>query len=316
MDLGKNIAKFRQENGLSQEKLAEMLGISRQAVTKWESGKSNPDTENLLELARVFGVSVEELCGEKTAKAKPKNINYVPGHILALFSLMIITAYLAIGIAAENFDGEAFMGMIILAIPMHCFTHLIFWGMAKSGEFSMLAGYDDSIEYNKEEMKRYIVGLDFMTGFETVSYLFIMAITSLIVPEFEIYGLLIVMYIISYIAGIFFMGYKSGDKIYADPADAKRARRGLPSSIILIVMMLLAIFGFMLLFELKEYKNNTLEPFPMLGMMFVSVGFALGGYLAESRRLKKADEHAPFFGKAFIVLNVLAFLCMVLMAVI
>ena len=132
--------------------------------------------------------------------------------------------------------------MLILAIPMHCFTHLVFWGMAKSGEFSMLAGYDDSIKYDTEMMKRYVVGLDFMTGFETVSYLFLMAATSLIVPEQELYGILIVSYIISFVAGIFFIGFKYGDKIYSDPADAKKARRSLPASVILIVIMLIAIF--------------------------------------------------------------------------
>ena len=62
--------------------------------------------------------------------------------------------------------------IIILAIPMHCFTHLMFWGMVKSGEFSMLAGYDSEIKYDTENLKRYVSGLDFMLGLETASYLF------------------------------------------------------------------------------------------------------------------------------------------------
>ena len=314
MGLGKNIAMLRKEKGISQEKLAEMLDISRQAVTKWESEKANPDTENLIRLAGIFEVSLDELCG--TVTEKPKKINYAPGHILMLFSLFILTAYGIIGAVIKNFDGEVFMGMIILAVPMHCFTHLIFWGMAKSGEFSMLAGYDDSIKYNTEQMKRYVVGLDFMLGFETVSYLFLMAVTALIVPEFEIYGFLIVMYIISFIAGIFFVGFKFGDKIYADPEDAKRAKRGLPASVILIVAMLLSVFGFMLFFELKGCENNSTESFPMLGMMFVSIGFSLGGYLAESRRLKKEGDPRPFFGKAFIICNILALAATAAMAII
>ena len=311
MTLGERISDLRKKAGFSQEKLAELVGVSRQAVTKWESGNANPDTENLIRLAEIFGVSLDELCQNE----KPKKINYATGHILALLSLLILIAYCVIGIVTKNFEGEAFMGMLILAIPMHCFTHLIFWGMAKSGEFSMLAGYDDSIKYDAENMKRYVVGLDFMTGFETVSYLFLMAATSLIVPELEIYGILIVMYIISYIAGIFFVGFKFGDKIYSDPADAKKARRGLPASVILVAIMLLAIFGFMLFFELKGYENNTAKPFPMLGMMFVSIGFSLGGYLAESRRLKKEDDPAPFFGKPFIICNAIALAAILAMAI-
>lgn len=313
MDFGKKLSDLRKQNGISQEKLAEMVGVSRQAVTKWESGKSNPDTENLIRLAEIFGISLDELCLGEIPK-KPEAKIHIGGHILALLSLLIVAAYCTIGGITGNFDGEVLILLIILAIPMHCFTHLIFWGMVKSGEFSMLAGYDSSVKYDTENMKRYVAGIDFMTGFETVSYLFIISATSLIVPEMELYGILLVGYIISYVAGILFIGYKYGDKIYCDPKDAKTAKRGMPSSVILIVLLLGSVFWFMLLFELKGYENNTLTPFPMLGMMFVSIGFALAGYLFESKRLKKADEHAPLFGKHFIVLNLLALCAMVLMA--
>ena len=313
MDFGKKLSELRKQNGISQEKLAEMVGVSRQAVTKWESGKSNPDTENLIRLAEIFGISLDELCLGEIPK-KPEAKIHIGGHILVLLSLLIVAAYCTIGGITGNFDGEVLILLIILAIPMHCFTHLIFWGMVKSGEFSMLAGYDSSVKYDTENMKRYVAGIDFMTGFETVSYLFIISATSLIVPEMELYGILLVGYIISYVAGILFIGYKYGDKIYCDPKDAKTAKRGMPSSVILIVLLLGSVFWFMLLFEIKGYENNTLTPFPMLGMMFVSIGFALAGYLFESKRLKKADEHAPLFGKHFIVLNLLALCAMVLMA--
>ena len=144
MAVGERISELRKRKEISQEKLAEMVGVSRQAVTKWENGNANPDTENLIRLAEIFGVSLDELCGVDSEK--PKKINYAPGHILALFSLLILTAYCVIGGISENFDGNVLMVLIILAVPMHCLTHLIFWGMAKSGEFSMLAGYDDSVK--------------------------------------------------------------------------------------------------------------------------------------------------------------------------
>ena len=310
MTLGEKISMLRKKEGISQEKLAEVIGVSRQAVTKWENKNANPDTENLIRLAEFFGVSLDELC-----KNVSKKINYVPGHILAFVSLLILAAYCVIGGITKNFDGNVLVVLIILAVPMHCFTHLVFWGMAKSGEFSFLAGYDGSVKYNTEEMKRYVVGLDLMLGYETVSYLFLMAATSLFIPESEIYGILLIMYIISFVAGIFFVGFKYGDKIYSDPADAKKARRGLPVSLVLVAMMLLSIFGFMLFFELKGYENNDISVFPMLGTMFVSIGFSLGGYLAESRRFKKEEDPESFFGKPFIICNVLALIAIFAMAI-
>ena len=59
--LGETIKLYRTERKMTQEFVAESLGVSRQAVSKWESGVSDPSTSNLFALAKLFGVSVEEL---------------------------------------------------------------------------------------------------------------------------------------------------------------------------------------------------------------------------------------------------------------
>ena len=63
MRLGETILKNRQAQGLSQEKLAELVGVSRQAVSKWEVGDAIPDTDKLIPLARALGITVDELLG-------------------------------------------------------------------------------------------------------------------------------------------------------------------------------------------------------------------------------------------------------------
>lgn len=55
---------LRREKGFSQEQLADLLGVSRQAVSKWESGSSMPETEKLIAIADLFGVSVDYLVRE------------------------------------------------------------------------------------------------------------------------------------------------------------------------------------------------------------------------------------------------------------
>ena len=62
--LGEAIKSHRTRCGMTQEFLAEQLGVSRQAVSKWESGKADPSTSNLLALAKLFGISPEELLRE------------------------------------------------------------------------------------------------------------------------------------------------------------------------------------------------------------------------------------------------------------
>lgn len=64
MSFPENLQVIRIKNKLSQEKLAELMNVSRQAVAKWEGGKSYPDIKKLLELSRLFNVSVDELLNE------------------------------------------------------------------------------------------------------------------------------------------------------------------------------------------------------------------------------------------------------------
>lgn len=61
VSIAQRLATLRREHGLTQEQLAERLGVSRQAVSKWERTESSPDTDNLIALARLYGVTLDEL---------------------------------------------------------------------------------------------------------------------------------------------------------------------------------------------------------------------------------------------------------------
>ena len=72
MILGERIKACRQNAKLSQEKVAELVGVSRQAVTKWEAGQTAPNTENLFKLAEIFGTTVDFLISsDETPKQSP-----------------------------------------------------------------------------------------------------------------------------------------------------------------------------------------------------------------------------------------------------
>ena len=66
--LGEALRAHRTDCKMTQEFVAEAIGVSRQAVSKWESGASDPSTSNLLALARLYGVSAEELLREAAEK--------------------------------------------------------------------------------------------------------------------------------------------------------------------------------------------------------------------------------------------------------
>lgn len=61
IEIANRMVQLRKKQGLSQEELAEKLGISRQAVSKWERAESSPDTDNLILLARLYQISLDDL---------------------------------------------------------------------------------------------------------------------------------------------------------------------------------------------------------------------------------------------------------------
>lgn len=61
VDIANRLVELRKKHGYSQEKLADMLGLSRQAVSKWERAEASPDTDNLIMLSRLYGISLDDL---------------------------------------------------------------------------------------------------------------------------------------------------------------------------------------------------------------------------------------------------------------
>ena len=75
MTIGKRISRLRKEKKLSQEYLAEKLDVSRQAVSKWENDLTSPDTNNLVTLAQLLGVSMEYLATGKEQEPQTKVVH-------------------------------------------------------------------------------------------------------------------------------------------------------------------------------------------------------------------------------------------------
>lgn len=76
LETANRLYELRKKNNLSQEELAEKLGVSRQAVSKWERSEASPDTDNLIALAKIYNLSLDELIyGEKEDSTKEAKCN-------------------------------------------------------------------------------------------------------------------------------------------------------------------------------------------------------------------------------------------------
>lgn len=81
MSFAENLQSIRREKHLSQEELAELLGVSRQAVSKWEQGSGYPEVEKLLVLSRELNVSLDSLMAAEIAREKAPEPEKVTGTI-------------------------------------------------------------------------------------------------------------------------------------------------------------------------------------------------------------------------------------------
>ncbi len=69
MALSEKLYALRKKSGLSQEQLAEQLGVSRQAISKWESGASSPESDKLIVISNYFHVSLDDLMKESNGQS-------------------------------------------------------------------------------------------------------------------------------------------------------------------------------------------------------------------------------------------------------
>lgn len=77
MKFSEKLKEIRKKEGLSQDQLAEKIGVSRQAITKWETGKGLPDVENMVIIAEIFKLTLGELLRDSVARQDPKEPVFV-----------------------------------------------------------------------------------------------------------------------------------------------------------------------------------------------------------------------------------------------
>lgn len=98
MNFADNLKRIRKENNLSQEQLAEELGVSRQSVSKWESGQAYPEMDKILKLCNMFNLSIDDLINENISAVNEqkkekrnfnKNVNYFIDSIIKIINLFV-----------------------------------------------------------------------------------------------------------------------------------------------------------------------------------------------------------------------------------
>lgn len=94
MELGNKIIELRKKNNLSQEELAEKIGVARQTISKWELNETSPDIKQAKELSKIFNISLDELTGnniENILIEKTSNTEKLAGLIIKILKVIGIS---------------------------------------------------------------------------------------------------------------------------------------------------------------------------------------------------------------------------------
>ena len=98
MEIGNKIQELRKKKGISQEELAEKIGVARQTISKWELGETSPDLKQAKALSKIFKISLDELTNNDIKEVlieKTSNTEQLAGLILKLIKFFVIFTIVA-----------------------------------------------------------------------------------------------------------------------------------------------------------------------------------------------------------------------------
>lgn len=133
MNLGEKIYKLRKEKGLSQEALAELVGTTRQAISKWENNQGYPETEKLLMISNVFAVSLDFLLKDEKTETGAEDKGYYVSREMAV-------GYIANEKKTSKFFGAGCALFALSGIPYIAFNRTPTMGLLLGMSCFILAG--------------------------------------------------------------------------------------------------------------------------------------------------------------------------------
>ena len=160
MKFNENLKYLSKQAGLTQEQLAEKLDVSRQAITKWESGQSLPDIENLKEISYIFSVSIDSLVSEidckSTTKIKKKidDIGYFIFAIIFVIGSCIFSIFRVVEHITKNENIVVVSTILMIIMAFIIFILLLKQYLRNTSE--IIVNMQPTVEGKKERIK-YII---------------------------------------------------------------------------------------------------------------------------------------------------------------
>lgn len=120
MEVGERLKARRNELNLTQDQVAESLGITRQTMSNWENGRSYPDIERVIRLSELYALSLDELLKGDQKMVRHLQENTVVNHFLKLFiGMLLVNVALMVVLMLVQSMSETFLFMIFTLIGLN-----------------------------------------------------------------------------------------------------------------------------------------------------------------------------------------------------
>ena len=146
-NIGEKITKLRKETMMSQESLAEKIGVSRQAISKWERDEALPDIQNLIALSNVFGVSIDDIVNNldvnNTTEKNKQLIRMDLKRKSEILTIIAVMMYIGSVFSFLLLTFEEEMNTFIFGLVIAIATGIIIYGVFLSNRFKLLNSLDE-----------------------------------------------------------------------------------------------------------------------------------------------------------------------------
>ncbi len=279
-----SIAEFREKSGLTQSELAEKLNVTRQTVSSWETGRTEPDIESLTRIAEIFDTDMNELTG--FAKAPEAAVKKPPFTALLIVSAVLCTAFTVFADA----DTEIKICLIVLFL-CSVYTVIPLAVIANSGDFTMLAGYDPKNEYNSEEMKKMLYSMCFHISVGTLAFSAIYPLCMILCPSEQLSVVLTIAYILDFTLAILITSFKYSKKVCKKEAMPQSDRKLLSVSLPYAVLIMTQSIALSLRCAFYENISHASATIFCFGAAIAETVWLFYEYVR--RKKYKQDDYAP-----------------------
>lgn len=223
--LGEKIAGLRQEKNMTQQAFADVMGVTRQAISNWERNKTEPDVAALKKIGQVFGIDMNELLTDIHLERQAIDTRPLTRLFLAILathlgSLLWLCATTSTMKEALSRYGFRFVFVLIALSIYAVFTYCI-----RSRDFSLLSGYDPHAPYDLDVMADMTAAMATMILTDTLSFSILSCLLEGQLSE-SLSMVLFVMYLAGFVLSILLVNMKYKDRIYRDPDYPDKIRSG------------------------------------------------------------------------------------------